>query len=145
MIKNSTFQALTSINWHFKNIIDGALHMIGTMADILLKKKIYKEKMEQFLAAIVFPEFNSPHGHLRARACWMLHYFADVKYKNPDILDQSFKLTIARLLKQDEEVPVKVEAAIALQMMLTSQVNMNLSLKFVVNIPDKLNLYNILL
>merc|ERR1719351_517796 len=100
---------------------DGALHMIGTMADILLKKKIYKEQMEQFLVAIVFPEFNSPHGHLRARACWMLHYFADVKYKNPMILDQSFKLTIASLLKKDEEVPVKVEAAIALQMMLTSQ------------------------
>ena len=96
--------------------------MIGTMADILLKKKIYKEQMEQFLVAIVFPEFNSPHGHLRARACWMLHYFADVKYKNPTILDQSFKLTIASLLKKDEEVPVKVEAAIALQMMLTSQV-----------------------
>jgi len=50
---------------------DGALHMIGTMADILLKKKIYKEQMEQFLVAIVFPEFNSPHGHLRARACWI--------------------------------------------------------------------------
>ena len=100
--------------------------MIGTMADILVKKKIYKEQMEQFLVAIVFPEFNSPHGHLRARACWMLHYFADVKYKNPMILDQSFKLTIASLLKKDEEVPVKVEAAIALQMMLTSQVKFRL-------------------
>ena len=41
--------------------------MIGTMADILLKKKVYKERMEQFLVNIVFPEFNSPHGHLRAR------------------------------------------------------------------------------
>ena len=55
---------------------DGALHMIGTMADILLKKKTYKDQLEQFLVNIVFPEFNSPHGHLRARACWMLHYFA---------------------------------------------------------------------
>ena len=100
---------------------DGALHMIGTMADILLKKKIYKEQMEQFLQAIVFPLFVSPHGHLRARACWMLHYFADVRYRDPTILGTSFKLTIASLLKENEEVPVKVEAAIALQMMLTSQ------------------------
>ena len=61
---------------------DGALHMIGTMADILLKKKNYKDQLEQFLVSIVFPEFTSPHGHLRARACWMLHYFADVKFKN---------------------------------------------------------------
>ena len=100
---------------------DGALHMIGTMADILLKKKVYKNQMEQFLVSIVFPEFNSPHGHLRARACWMLHYFADVKYKDPNVLGQSFKLTIDSLLKPGEEVPVKVEAAIALQMMLSSQ------------------------
>merc|ERR1719232_421022 len=100
---------------------DGALHMIGTMADILLKKKVYKNQMEQFLVSIVFPEFNSPHGHLRARACWMLHYFADVKYKDSNVLGQSFKLTIDSLLKSDEEVPVKVEAAIALQMMLSSQ------------------------
>ncbi len=56
--------------------------MIGTMADILLKKKNYKDQLEQFLVSIVFPEFVSPHGHLRARACWMLHYFSDVKYKN---------------------------------------------------------------
>ena len=88
---------------------DGALHMIGTMADILLKKKVYKERMEQFLVNIVFPEFNSPHGHLRARACWMLHYFADVKYKDPNVLGQSFQLTIDSLLKPDEEVPVKVK------------------------------------
>ena len=55
--------------------------MIGTMADILLKKKTYKDKLEQFLVNIVFPEFQSPHGHLRARACWMLHYFAGMKNK----------------------------------------------------------------
>jgi len=99
---------------------DGALHMIGTMADILLKKKVYKEKMEEFLKHIVFPEFNSKHGHLRARSCWMLHYFADVKYRNDNVLGEAFRCTITSLL-DDKEVPVKVEAAIALQMMLTSQ------------------------
>ena len=65
-----------------RNFQDGALHMIGTMADILLKKKTYKDKLEQFLVNIVFPEFQSPHGHLRARACWMLHYFAGMKKRS---------------------------------------------------------------
>ena len=37
---------------------DGALHMIGTMADILLKKKNYQEKIEEFLIQFVFPEVN---------------------------------------------------------------------------------------
>merc|ERR1719460_25496 len=99
---------------------DGALHMIGTMADILLKKPIYKEQMEKFLVEIVFPEFNSPHGHLRARACWVLHYFSDVKYQNEAVLAEAFRLTVASLL-HDKEPPVKVEAAIAVQMMLSSK------------------------
>merc|ERR1719460_2036146 len=99
---------------------DGALHMIGTMADILLKKPVYKEQMEKFLVEIVFPEFQSPHGHLRARACWALHYFSDVKYKNEAVLAEAFRLTVASLL-HDKEPPVKVEAAIAVQMMLSSK------------------------
>merc|ERR1719348_2542871 len=99
---------------------DGALHMIGTMADILLKKPVYKEQMEKFLVEIVFPEFNSPHGHLRARACWVLHYFSDVKYQNEQVLAEAFRLTINSLL-HDKEPPVKVEAAIAVQMMLSSK------------------------
>jgi len=99
---------------------DGALHMIGTMADILLKKPVYKEQMEKFLVEIVFPEFNSEHGHLRARACWVLHYFSDVKYQNEAVLAEAFRLTVQSLL-QDKEPPVKVEAAIAVQMMLSSK------------------------
>lgn len=99
---------------------DGALHMIGTMADILLKKPVYKEQMEKFLVEIVFPEFASPHGHLRARACWVLHYFSDVKYKNEQVLAEAFRLTVNSLL-HDKEPPVKVEAAIAVQMMLSSK------------------------
>jgi hypothetical protein len=94
--------------------------MIGALADILLKKKAYKGQMEEFLVQIVFPEFHSSFGHLRARSCWMLHYFADVSFKNQNVLIDAFKLTIKCLL-HDSEVPVKVEAAIALQMLLTSQ------------------------
>jgi hypothetical protein len=42
-----------------------------------------------------------------------------------NVLGEAFNLTIERLLKENEEVPVKVEAAIALQMMLSSQVTTN--------------------
>ena len=38
-----------------------------------------------------------------------------------NVLGEAFRLTIESLLKTNEEVPVKVEAAIALQMMLSSQ------------------------
>ena len=50
----------------------------------------------------------------------MLHYFSDVKYKNEQVLAEAFRLTVNSLLN-DKEPPVKVEAAIALQMMLSSK------------------------
>ena len=99
---------------------DGALRMIGTMSDMLLKKPIYKEQMETFLVQIVFPEFQSPHGHLRARACWVLQYYCEVNYKEEAALAEAFRLTVDRLL-QDKDPPVKVEAAIAIQMLLNGQ------------------------
>ncbi|XP_012141645.1 importin-7 msk [Megachile rotundata] len=99
---------------------DGALHMVGSLADVLLKKKVYKEQMDKMLLQYVFPEFNSPHGHMRARACWVLHYFSEIKFKQEQILVEAVRLTTSALLT-DQDLPVKVEAAIALQMLLSAQ------------------------
>eukprot|EP00096_Caligus_rogercresseyi_P006978 TRINITY_DN2413_c0_g2_i1.p1 TRINITY_DN2413_c0_g2~~TRINITY_DN2413_c0_g2_i1.p1 ORF type:complete len:1047 (+),score=461.56 TRINITY_DN2413_c0_g2_i1:392-3142(+) len=93
---------------------DGALHMIGTLGDILLKKKNFKDEMESFLVKIVFPEFRAREGHLRARACWMLHYLSGMKFESSEVLAEAIRLSIASLL-EDKEAPVKVEAAIALK------------------------------
>lgn len=46
---------------------DGILHIIGAVAKILLKKNLYKDQVELMLVTYVFPEFQSPHGFLRAR------------------------------------------------------------------------------
>ncbi|CAB4031374.1 importin-7-like, partial [Paramuricea clavata] len=46
---------------------DGILHMIGTLSDILLKKKKYKDHMESMLVHHVFAETTSPLGYMRAR------------------------------------------------------------------------------
>lgn len=99
---------------------DGALHMVGSLADVLLKKKVYREQMDKMLVQHVFPEFNSPHGHMRARACWVLHYFSEIKFKQEEILVEAVRLTTNALLT-DCDLPVKVEAAIALQMLLCAQ------------------------
>lgn len=101
---------------------DGALHMVGSLADVLLKKKVFKDQVENLIMQYVFPEFNSPHGHLRARACWVLHYFSEIKLRNSFVLSEIMRLTSSALLN-DKELPVKVEAAVALQMFLISQDN----------------------
>lgn len=99
---------------------DGAFHMVGTLADVLLKRKEYKDSLEQMLTTYVFPEFQSPYGHLRARACWVLHSFSETKFKNQQVLAEILRLTSNALLT-DTELPVKVEAAIVIQMYLSSQ------------------------
>uniref|UniRef100_A0AAX7UZG7 Importin N-terminal domain-containing protein n=1 Tax=Astatotilapia calliptera TaxID=8154 RepID=A0AAX7UZG7_ASTCA len=75
---------------------DGALHMIGSLAEILLKVNV------------------SP------LACWVLHYFCEVKFKNDQNLQTALELT-RNCLINDNEMPVKVEAAIALQVLISNQ------------------------
>ncbi|XP_023937974.2 importin-7 [Bicyclus anynana] len=99
---------------------DGALHMVGTLNDILMKKKFYKEEIDSLLSQYVFPEFHSQLGYMRARACWVLHCFAVVRFKSEPQLVDAVRLTVNALLN-DTDLPVKVEAAIALQMLLSSQ------------------------
>jgi hypothetical protein len=70
----------------------------------------------------VFPEFTSPHGYLRARACWVINQFAEVKYKDPANLQRALELARTALCN-DSELPVRVEAAITVQMLLTEQEN----------------------
>uniref|UniRef100_A0A8C1NPH3 Importin 7 n=1 Tax=Cyprinus carpio TaxID=7962 RepID=A0A8C1NPH3_CYPCA len=97
---------------------DGALHMIGSLAEILLK--IYKDQMEFMLQNHVFPLFRSELGYMRARACWVLHYFCEVKFKIDQNLQTALELT-RQCLINDNEMPVKVEAAIALQVLISNQ------------------------
>lgn len=51
-----------------------------------------------------------------------MHYFSDIEFKTPQILGEIMRLTSHALL-HDKDLPVKVEAAIGLQMYLSSQDN----------------------
>ncbi|XP_056653333.1 importin-8 isoform X3 [Monodelphis domestica] len=61
------YQILTEPNFDPRKK-DGALHVIGSLADILLKKSVFKDQMELMLQNHVFPLFLSSLGYLRARA-----------------------------------------------------------------------------
>lgn len=114
-------QVLTSQNGEYgPRQRDGDLHMLGTLNDILIKKKDYKGVIDSLLSQYVFPEFHSPLGYMRARACWVLHCFASVRFKSEPLLIEAVHLTVNALLT-DTELPVKVEAAIALQILLAMQ------------------------
>lgn len=99
---------------------DGALHMLGSVSDIMLKKKMYHQQINNMLAYHIFPFFNSDHPFLRARAAWILHFFEDFEFDNDQTLAQAVNCLQFALL-HDGQLPVKVQAAISLQILIVNQ------------------------
>lgn len=99
---------------------DGVLHMLGTLKDILIKKKLYRDQIETLLSQHVFPEFHSQLDYMRARACWIQYCFAGVRFKSEQVLIEAIHKVVNCLLN-DSDLLVKVEAAIAIKTLLSSQ------------------------
>ena len=97
---------------------DGILHIIGSIAPVLLKKNLYKDQVEMMLVTYVFPEFSSPNGFLRARACWVLKTFARVEFKSAENRISACNY-IKHCILNDTSLPVNVEACVALQELLS--------------------------
>ncbi|KAL8743113.1 MAG: hypothetical protein Q9190_004505 [Brigantiaea leucoxantha] len=93
---------------------EGALRMIGTLAGIILgKKSPIADQVEYFFVRHVFPEFRSPHGFLRARACDTLGKFEQLEFKDSGNLLIIYRNILESMA--DPDLPVRVEAALALQ------------------------------
>lgn len=93
---------------------EGALRMIATLAPVILAKKSpIADQIEYFIVRYVFPEFTSPLGYLRARACDTIERFELLNFQ-----DQNNLLTIYKHILDcmaDPALPVRVTAALALQ------------------------------
>lgn len=93
---------------------EGALRMIGTLSGVILgKKSPIADQVEFFFVRHVFPEFRSPHGYLRARACDTLEKFEALDFKDPNNLLVIYRNILESMA--DPELPVRVEASLALQ------------------------------
>lgn len=100
---------------------EGALRMIGTLAGVILgKKSPIADQVEYFFVRHVFPEFKSPHGFLRARACDTLGKFEQLEFKDPSNLLIIYRNILESMA--DTELPVRVEAALALQPLIRHEV-----------------------
>ncbi|KAL3475794.1 armadillo-type protein [Aspergillus californicus] len=93
---------------------EGALRMIGSLSSVILgKKSPIADQVEYFFVRHVFPEFRSPHGFLRARACDTLEKFEQLDFQDPNNLMIIYRNILESMT--DSELPVRVEAALALQ------------------------------
>jgi hypothetical protein len=93
---------------------EGALRMIGTLSGVILgKKSPIAEQVEYFLVRYVFPDFRSPKGYLRARACDTVEKFEQLDFKDTNNLIIIYRNILECMA--DPDLPVRVEAALALQ------------------------------
>ena len=100
---------------------EGALRMTGTLAPVMLgKKSPIANQVEYFFVRHVFPEFRSPRGYLRARACDMVEKFQELKFENQDNLITVYTNILESMA--DRELPVRLEAALALQPLIKHEI-----------------------
>lgn len=85
--------------------MDGALLAIGTLSEKLAKTDPYKGQLEHMLVTYVLPEFKNPHGHIRAKACWVAGMYADIAFADAKHFNLLFQSVIERLA--DPELPVR--------------------------------------
>jgi len=96
---------------------DGALLALGSLADYLLSKKKFAGELEGMMVTSVYPDFNSPVGFLRCRACWMVQRFSTIKWSDDGTnLRSLIQLVLQRL--SDPALPVQIEASKALRFLI---------------------------
>ncbi|XP_074271177.1 importin beta-like SAD2 isoform X2 [Silene latifolia] len=92
---------------------DGALLAIGALCDKLKQTAPYKNELERMLVQHVFSEFNSPAGHLRAKAAWVAGQYAHVNFSDQNNFRKALHSVVAGL--RDPELPVRVDSVFALR------------------------------
>eukprot|EP00771_Trimastix_marina_P001384 gnl/Trimastix_PCT/2454.p1 GENE.gnl/Trimastix_PCT/2454~~gnl/Trimastix_PCT/2454.p1 ORF type:complete len:996 (+),score=362.35 gnl/Trimastix_PCT/2454:36-3023(+) len=95
---------------------EGALYALGVICDMLKVTSPYREACETLLLNHVLPEFQSPEGFLRARACWIYGQFSDVPMTQPERFTQAIQCVLQCL--NDTEIPVRIQAALAIRYLL---------------------------
>lgn len=94
------------------------MYALGTVADLMncQKNPDLLQKIEQLLQQFVFSELQSENPCLQARACQLYGKYSHIQF-NQEHLTQA--LNNIYLCLNNEYLPVKVEAALALKELLT--------------------------
>ncbi|VBB27537.1 unnamed protein product [Acanthocheilonema viteae] len=99
---------------------EGALRILGELFVALTKNKKYSSAVDELVERFVISRIAHPIRFIRSRACWTIRQFASGKLSG-DRITHIYEELVKRLADAGEELPVKVEAAIAIQHMLEAQ------------------------
>ena len=116
------FRTITPTHQDYMNK-EWMLYALEILASNTLSKDNLKSSVENVLMNYVFPEFQSPVGFLRARACRVYAAFKKLEM-NGDHLREVINCLLACL--NDNEFPVCVTAAVSLQSYIDNDERMKL-------------------
>jgi len=92
---------------------DGCLYALGSLKKRLRTNEAYQAALEPMVIAHIIPEFQSPHGFLRSKACWVCAQYSRIEWQNAEALGAIVRHILA--LMSDPELPVRVQAASSLK------------------------------
>ncbi|KAH0932520.1 hypothetical protein HID58_009637 [Brassica napus] len=92
---------------------DGAMLAVGALCDKLKQTDPYKSELEHMLVQHIFPEFNSPAGHLRAKAAWVAGQYAHINFSDQNNFRKALHSVVSRM--RDPDLPVRVDSVFALR------------------------------
>ncbi|CAH2059895.1 unnamed protein product [Thlaspi arvense] len=92
---------------------DGAMLAVGALCDKLKQTEPYKSELEHMLVQHIFPEFNSPVGHLRAKAAWVAGQYAHINFSDQNNFRKALHSVVSGM--RDPDLPVRVDSVFALR------------------------------
>ena len=102
---------------YYKNIRakEGALMIVGTISSTILDTPELKGQTEALIMSSVLPDMSSDSPFLRARACWVIQNYEDLRYSTIDNVLAIFQ-GILRCFGDvaPENLPIRIQAALAL-------------------------------
>lgn len=95
--------------------MESAMRMLGPLANKLSRPSCeLNSQMEDFLKTFIFPNFQSQYPFLRARACNVSSKFDELDIKDPNYIQSVFN-GVMQCFQERDQLPVQIEASLALQ------------------------------
>ena len=87
---------------------DSSVHALHAQQPVLSLQAPYKNQLEGLLLNNVMPCFDSPYGHLRAKACWVAGQYADIDFREGSGQGHTFNSLFQKVVNafQDPDLPV---------------------------------------
>lgn len=113
-------EKLDNPNEDLRNV-DGALHVIAALSEFLCGDRRYKRDMEKLLHVHVRSRITSSDRFIRGRALRVINEASSAPIKSREFLNELTELITQCLQNQNEQIPVKFEAALAIQSLINNQ------------------------